>query len=74
MATVTYPNSQFTSDEGNEMSRETAITPVNFTVWFRTDINEGMRIFYDTQYFDIMRVNKAGQRNEMLKLVTQKKW
>ena len=73
-ATVTYPNESFASDEGNELGRETAITPVNFTVWFRNDLNEGMRILYDSQYYDIMRINKVGQRDEMLKIVTVKKY
>lgn len=73
-ATVTYPSGEFTSSEGNEMARETTATPVNFTTWYRTDINEGMRILYDSEYFDILRINKVGQRDEMLKLVTLKKY
>jgi SPP1 family predicted phage head-tail adaptor len=64
----------FNGAEGNEMGRETATVPVNFTIWFRDDVNEGMRISYNSQYFDITRVNHAGQRNEMLKLVTTKKY
>ena len=73
-ATVTYPSQNFSGNEGQEMGRETATIPVNFTIWHRNDVNEGMRISYDSQYFDITRINKVGQRNEMLKLVTVKKW
>ena len=73
-ATVTYPIGEFTSNEQNESSRETTNTPVNFTIWWRTDVNEGMRILYDSEYYDILRINKVGQRDEMLKLVTNKKY
>lgn len=73
-ATVTYPSSNEARNEGVEQSRETTITPVNFTIWFRTDVTEKMRILYDSEYFNIMRINKVGQRNEMLKLVTEKKY
>jgi SPP1 family predicted phage head-tail adaptor len=72
-ATQTYPQSLEANNEGVEQSRETAITPVNFTIWYRTDITPKMRVYYNSTYFDIKRVNQAGQRNEMLKLVTIKK-
>ena len=72
-ATVSYPKAEFSANEGNELGRETTITPVNFTIWHRTDLGENMRVLFGGQYFDIMRINQAGQMNEMLKLVTQKK-
>ncbi len=73
-ATVTYPTSATTRTEGNEQGRETTTTPVEFIIWHRTDLNESMRIVYDSEYYNIMRINKVGQRNEMLKLVTEKKY
>jgi len=71
-ATVTYPKNQ-ASDEKNENGKRVATTPVEFTIYHRSDITELMRVYFDSQYFDIMRINRAGQRNEMLKLVTEKK-
>lgn len=73
-ATVTYPRGGTDRNEATEQARETTTTPVEFTIWYRTDVTEGMRILYDSEYFNIMRVNKVGQRNEMLKLVTEKKY
>ena len=73
-ATVTYPTSSTTRTEGNEQGRETTETPVEFIIWFRSDINESMRVSYDSEYYNIMRINKVGQRNEMIKLVTEKKF
>lgn len=73
-ATVTYPKSATERNEGIEQERETTITPVEFTIYYRTDVTTGMRILWDSEYYNIMRVNKVGQRNEMLKLVTEKKW
>ena len=73
-ATVTYPTSTTTRSEGNEQGRETTVTPVEFIIWWRTDVNESMRVLYDSEYYNIMRINKVGQRNEMLKLVTEKKY
>lgn len=73
-ATVTYPRGGTDRNEGVEEARETSITPVEFTIYYRTDVTEGMRILYDSEYFNIMRVNKVGQRNEMIKLVTEKKY
>lgn len=72
-ATVTYPKNQ-ASDEKNENGKRVATTPVEFTIYYRADLNEKMRILYDSEYFDIMRINRAGQRNEMLKLITEKKY
>lgn len=71
-ATVRYPSGTG-SQEAIEQSRETSTIPVEFTIWYRTDITEKMRVNYDSKYFDIQRVNRVGQRNEMLKLVTEKK-
>lgn len=71
-ATVRYPSGSG-SNEGMEQSRETSTIPVEFTIWYRTDVTEKMRVNFDSNYFDIQRVNRAGQRNEMLKLVTIKK-
>lgn len=73
-ATVTYPISPLSGNEGLEQGRETAVTPVEFMIWFRTDINEKMRISYDSSYFNILRINKVGGRDEMLKIVTEKKY
>lgn len=73
-ATVTYPVSAISGNEGLEQSRETAVTPVEFIIRFRSDINEKMRIYYDSTYFNILRINKVGQRDEMLKIVTEKKY
>lgn len=73
-ATMTYPHMEFISKEDNENGRETSTTTVNFTIWYRTDILEGMRILFESEYFDIMRINRVGQRDEMLKLVTQVKY
>lgn len=73
-ATVTYSPSEMQSSEGMSEGRETASTPVNFTIWHRTDVNEKMRVLWDSEYYDIKRINKVGQRNEMLKLVTEKKY
>ena len=72
-ATVTYPTAEFQMSEGSEQGRETANTPVNFTIRYRTDVRENMRVLYDSEYYDIQRINKIG-RGEMLKLVTIKKW
>lgn len=72
-ATVRYPQSAERSTEGMEQGRETSSIPVEFTIWHRTDVTEKMRVSYDSAYFDIQRINKVGQRNEMLKLVTVKK-
>lgn len=72
-ATVNYPKSQSVRDEGHELGRETAVIPVEFVIWFRDDVTENMRVLYDSKYYNIMRVNVVGQRDEMLKLVTEKK-
>ena len=72
-ATVTYPRS-IASNEGLDQARPTSTTNVEFMIWFRTDINEKMRISYDSSYFGIERINKVGQRDEMLKIVTVKKY
>jgi SPP1 family predicted phage head-tail adaptor len=61
-------------NEDLEQSRETTTTPVMFTIWYRTDVTEKMRVLHENEYFDIQRINKVGQRNEMLKLVTIKKF
>lgn len=73
-ATLTYPKGGTDRNEAIEQGRSTTITPVEFTIYYRTGVTEGMRILYDSEYFNIMRVNKVGQRNEMLKLVTEKKY
>lgn len=72
-ATVTYPKGSTERVEGQDQARVTAITPVEFTIYYRTDVNETMRILWDSEYYDIQRINKVGQRDEMLKLVTEKK-
>jgi len=72
-ATVNYPKGQG-MDEGLEQGRETAQTPVEFVIWFRSDVTEKMRVSYDNSYFGIERINKVGFRDEMLKLVTLKKF
>jgi SPP1 family predicted phage head-tail adaptor len=72
-ATVTYPNSM-ASNEGLDQARPTSNVNVEFIIWFRTDINEKMRISYDSSYFGIERINKVGSRDEMLKIVTVKKY
>jgi SPP1 family predicted phage head-tail adaptor len=73
-ATVTYPSGPLSGNEGLEQGRETAVTPVEFMIWFRTDVTEKMRIYYDSTYFNILRINKVGGRDEMLKIVTEKKY
>lgn len=72
-ATVNYPKSATTKTEGQELGRETASLPVEFVIWYRSDVTENMRVLYDSTYFNIMRVNRVGKRDEMLKLVTEKK-
>ena len=72
-ATVSYSTSPISRQEAQEQSRETSIIPVEFMIWWRSDVTELMRVLYDSEYFNIMRVNRVGQRNEMLKLVTEKK-
>ena len=59
-ATVTYPSGQGRT-EGTEQDRITAVTPVEFTIWHRNDLNEKMRVYYDSSYFNITRINKVGQ-------------
>lgn len=71
-ATVKFPVSSIAANEGTEAGRETATTQVEFTIRYRTDVTESMRVYYQTQYYDIQRINQIG-RNEMLKLVTVKK-
>lgn len=73
-ATVTYPKSATVSLEGLEQARQTAVTPVEFTIRYREDVTEKMRIYYRSEYYNIHRVNYSGARNELLKLVTEKKY
>lgn len=73
-ATVTYPQGEFEANEGQEQGREVTLTPVNFTIRYRTDVTAKMRVLWDSEYYNITRINKVGQRNEMLKLVTEKKY
>lgn len=71
-ATVTYPKTM-AMNEGLEQSRLTAVTPVEFTIRWRTDVTVDMRVYYRGEYFEIKRINEVGQRNEMLKLVTERR-
>jgi SPP1 family predicted phage head-tail adaptor len=73
-ATVTYPTSAVQSKEAHEQGRETSSVPVEFIIWSRTDLNESMRVYYNSEYYDIRRLNKVGKRNEMIKLVTERKY
>ena len=73
-ATIAYPKETMSSDEGLEQNRTTTTTPVEFTIRWRDDVNEKMRVYYLSQYFEIRRINIVGQRNEMIKLVTEKKY
>ena len=72
-ATVNYPTSATSRQEGQEQSRETSVIPVEFIIWWRSDITESMRVLYNSEYYKIMRANRVGQRNEMKKLLTEKK-
>ena len=72
-STRTYPRSQENRSEGQQQGRITSTIPVEFIVWYRSDVDETMRVNDDGVYYNIMRVNYVGQRNEMLKLVTEKK-
>lgn len=72
-ATVSYPTNAQGMDESLEQGRETATIPVEFTIWYLSTVKETMRVQFESEYFEIKRVNRVGQRNEMLKLVTEKK-
>lgn len=72
-ATVSYPTNAQGRDESLEQGRETATIPVEFTIWYLATVKETMRVQFESEYFEIKRVNRVGQRNEMLKLVTEKK-
>ena len=71
-ATRTFPSSM-SFNEGTEQNRMTAAIPVEWVIWYRSDVTEKMRVSFDGELFDIKRVNKVGFRDEMLKLVTEKK-
>lgn len=70
-ATMTFPKG-LSSNEGEEQGRETAVTPVEFWVRYRADINETMRVSYGDEYYYITRVNSP-DRFVSLKLVTEKR-
>lgn len=71
-ATVTYPSAEFSASENNSAGRLTAYTPVNFTIYYRTDITVKQRILWGGSYYAITRINIGGVRKEWLKLVTEK--
>lgn len=71
-ATVTYPSAEFIAAENNSAGRLTAYTPVNFTIYYRTDITVKQRIFWNGSYYAITRLNIGGVRQEWIKLVTEK--
>ena len=72
-AGVRYP-ATMAMNEGEEAGVETSIIPVEFTIRWRQDItiNETIRVYYQSKYYDVKRVNEIG-RKEMLKLVTEKR-
>ena len=72
-STMKYPTNAQGRSEGLEQGRETATIPVEFTIWYVNTIDETMRVEFEGDVFEIKRVNRVGQRNEMLKLVTEKK-
>jgi len=71
-ATVKYPTSPLSMNEGEESGVEKAIIPVEFTIRWRSDVDEKVRVYYNSQYFEVRRVNEIG-RKDMLKLVTEKR-
>lgn len=73
-ATITYPRSATASKEGVEAGVTTATNDVEFTIRYRSDVSEAMRVSYNSQTYEIRRVNYVGQRNEMLKLITEVKY
>lgn len=70
-ATITYPKG-LASKEGAEIAKETAITPVEIWIRYRTGIDETMRVDYKGEYYYITRVNYQ-DRGTSIKLVTEKR-
>ena len=67
-ATIKYPKGM-SMNEGEEAGVETAIKTAEFTIRYRTDVNETIEVDYQSQTYDVKRVEEIG-RKEGLRLVT----
>ena len=54
------------TDEKEMVARETAIGNVEFTVRYRTDFNEKMRISFDSKVYDIERILPEQEKQFMV--------
>lgn len=68
-STVTYDK----GNEKEEQARKTAVTNVSFTVRYRNDISEKMRIKYNENYYKIHSILEKGRR-EYLLIKTEKRF
>lgn len=69
-AMVRFPNRQ--GQEGITAEQQVVITPVEFTVQPRTAVAENWRIYYLSEYYDIINIKKPYGRFGPMVLIAQK--
>lgn len=69
-AMVRFPNRQ--GQEGITAEQQVVITPVEFTVQPRTAVAENWRIYYLSEYYNIINIKKPYGRFGQMVLIAQK--
>lgn len=68
-AGIVYPKG-LAMNEGEEAGIEKAIKPVEFTIRYRTDVNETVNVYYQSQTYEVKRVVEIG-RKQGLRLIAE---
>jgi len=73
LATVWAKITPVGGGEDTEGDKVTASNRVMFTIRFRTDVTEAMQILFDTEYYDIVTIEKP-DRKRRLEITAEKKY
>ncbi len=68
-ASIKFP-SGMAMNEGEEAGIEKAIKPVEFSIRFRTDVDETVNVYYQSKTYEVKRVVEIGRRDG-LRLITE---
>lgn len=62
-----------TGSEATEANKVTASLTAKFTIRYRTGLNETMSIYFDSEWYDIISINKI-DRKRYLEITAEKKY